>query len=131
MNTYESKTKRKRDRRLRHRPIENWPPGEHHGLRNVSPQNKFFQLELILARCKESVAIAIGGPNVDWDNVVWPEGWSYEKYRFLVDYCSKILNKHRDGRMARIMGGQKQTEAFNRILGEFIGYDDWLSDIIS
>jgi hypothetical protein len=98
-----TRNKRKRDKRRKYRNI-----------RIQSPANKWTQLEAILDHCKEALAYA--SKNNDWNNLDWPPGWSYEKWRFLRDYAREKLENHHQGRMNRIMGGPKQTEAFNEWL---------------
>jgi hypothetical protein len=53
-----------------------------------------------------------------WDNLQWPPGWSLEYYKKVRSYCLDKLEKHREGRMARILGGPKQHAAFNAWLCE-------------
>jgi len=84
----------------------------------VAPANKWQQIEATLERCRQALQEA--SKHGDWNNLQWPEGWSYEKYRSTRDYCLDKLEKHREGRMNRIMGGPKQTEAFNAWLWETV-----------
>jgi hypothetical protein len=80
----------------------------------ISPQNKFQQIEQCLNNCREALRIAI--ENGDVNNPQWPIGWTHEKYTQIRQYCSQKILNHRDGRMARIMGGPQQTDAIHDLI---------------